>query len=469
MSYDAFLSYSSRDALAVSRLHRIIEAYRPPRSAKTEKKRLRVFRYEEDQVVTQDLEHRVRQADALILAASKHAAASDKVALETTTFAKARGIEKLFPVLVADTIEEGIPEALKAELRDPIWVDARSAALPPFAWMFAGKRRCKAALLPLIAKLLGADPDDLIARDQRRRVLRRVAVAALLVLLFGAAARVVLRTPARAWMATDYERFGRPISEASVMHAGGRESLRVLTHWTQRESDDAIGRDLVMELDTNGHQTGVVGGGSIGDGMWVETKHTKELGPAGTLTADLERVTNGNPKYLQFLPPDYIRALLPPAQPQAGFDGAFLATSKNAYYAAMPAGEDDSGHTTDLLRSDDGLSWRKLDTKPAAGLQLTGLAVSSGRNPIVALSASSVNMGPSGPVQAHILTTADDGAHWSDLTAGIPQAPRATLAGVTSDGHVAALFGEGKQGGSLAIWRPLTLAERIKGRIGLQR
>src|SRR5436305_3015851 len=98
MAYDAFLSYSSQDRVAVARLHGILESYRPPRGAKVEKRQLHVFRYEEDQRVahslSDDLANRVRQVDSLILAASRSAAASEKVAFEVSTFVAQRGIER---------------------------------------------------------------------------------------------------------------------------------------------------------------------------------------------------------------------------------------------------------------------------------------------------------------------------------------------------------------------------------------
>src|SRR5947209_8503307 len=173
MTYDAFLSYSTQDARAVARLHRILESYRPPWRANVERRRLRVFRYQEDQRVShslsEDLERRVREVGSLILAASKDAAASSTVALELSTFIAAHGVERLFPVLLRDTIETSVPESARRSIQDPIWIDGRAATLPRWQWLSWGKRRCRRALLPLLARLMGAEPDDLMARERKLR------------------------------------------------------------------------------------------------------------------------------------------------------------------------------------------------------------------------------------------------------------------------------------------------------------
>ncbi len=251
----------------------------------------------------------------MIFAASRSAAASEKVAFELSTFAAVRGTTKLLIVVVADAYDEGVPENVLPLLRDPIWIDGRAAAEPWFAWMTTGRRQTRRALLPLIAALVGAEPDQLIARDRKRRIFRRYVVAAVLLATTAGFAAIVLRTPDQAWMSTDADRIGRPLTSASVVQNAGAHSVRVATQWTEKLSDDALGREIVMALDFQGRQTGVVGVAFQAESAWIETKHTNALGSHGTLAADLDGMTAGTPKYRTFSVPDYIERLLrtPPA------------------------------------------------------------------------------------------------------------------------------------------------------------
>lgn len=545
-TYDSFLSYSSRDAVAVARIHRILEDYRPPRGVRVARQRLHIFRYQEDQTVsdslTDDLKRRVCEVDTLIFAASKSAVASEKVEFELLSFASARGISRLFIVVVADTFEAGVPEKVLAQLRDPIWVDARGSAGHWFGWTTGGRRRTQGQLLPLIAALFEAEPDFLIARDRKRRNMWRGAVAGSMLAIFSAFAAIVFRTPDEAWMSTEVDRIGRPIESASIVHGPGEDSIRAFSQWTERLSDDALGRYMIMELDFDGHQTGIVGVAYQAEGAWVETKHTGAFGSHGTLARDLEKITTGKPNYRTFTtsgikasllrtplsnPPDLLedviqksatalmalgyRAPSPsfsrcfvsnpnsicfldfaeadsaipvryrldtgqlaigvPIRDAGGADSEYFAHNSNFYYVTMSIGDDESGYSNLLLRSRNALEWERTEFDPGdRRLKFTGIVTASEAQRGLAIAMSSVEFGPMSSIRPHIFLSTDDAVSWEELNAGIPHEGSATLVGINGDGRLAALFADANlMGGTICIWRPLSLLERIDGTYGVKR
>lgn len=187
--YRAYISYSHKDEVWATWLHRALETYRVPRhlvGMQTPKgkvpARIRpVFRDRDDFSSATDLEDTVKQAlsdaENLILICSPEAAASRWVNDEIRYFASLGRVGNIFCIIVegkaADdgSMQACFPSALaEVGLGEPLAADIRKWA--------DGRRVAK---LKLIAGLLGIRLDELRQRDlQRRR--KRQALAGLGVL-----------------------------------------------------------------------------------------------------------------------------------------------------------------------------------------------------------------------------------------------------------------------------------------------
>jgi len=504
--------------VAVRRLHRRLETYRPPRSANAPKRNLRVFRYEDDQrlepSLRQALIERVAAADDLVLAVSKAAAASPNVQLEVAS------AKRVLYVLVADTVEEaGIPG-------DPVYADCRDAALPWPRWILGGHRRFNRNTLPLLAELLGVEPDELAQREKRRRH-RRWGLAALVVLLaITASVALLLRTPSEAWMPTDAAVIERQLDEAVVTTDG--QSIRASTFWFEYYDDARADRSVIMELDSSGRQTGVAGLEWNTDFETVRIKPTlsEKFGGLGTLADDVEgknwpgslenardpvpireaskrrpcgslggRAPCPGPKP-QIAANDTVNACFVLSKDRKAcfihqFDENYnsltlpvlvdrnkttpgerigrqlgqpltLSLAGSTMYVATEVNAEEL-IPAEVLRSTDGLRWTPIPLKREWTGQLAGVAASAGTPPLIAVSVFD-------RTRAHIHLSADEGKTWRELTQDVPVTAVADLAGITRDGTVAALFAadhrdprlEKARRGELRVFRSLTWRERMR-------
>jgi tetratricopeptide (TPR) repeat protein len=192
--YRAFISYSHSDERWASWLHKALERYRVPRrlvgrSTPTGLVPARitpVFRDREELPSATDLSRVVNtaleQSAALIVICSPAAARSRWVNEEIRSFQRLGRRDKIFCLIV-----DGDPGALDAlqcfpeALRRPLDAeqDADSASMEPIgADVRPGKDRRGAALLKIIAGLLGVGLDELVRRELQRRNRRLVALAA---------------------------------------------------------------------------------------------------------------------------------------------------------------------------------------------------------------------------------------------------------------------------------------------------
>ena len=186
--FDAFISYSRRDAVFARALEKALEAYRPPRDLEAPQRHLKVFRDEEDfqggeysGALTRNLE---RSAKLLVIC-SPRSAVSTPVNDEIRLFAERRGADNIISVML-----DGIPNneiQPGQESRQAFPPELMKYQVMPLANSYLGfdhkrDRVDRGAYLPAwhktLADIYGIDRDLLERREQRRRAARRRIVTA---------------------------------------------------------------------------------------------------------------------------------------------------------------------------------------------------------------------------------------------------------------------------------------------------
>lgn len=194
--YDAFVSYSRKNADAADKIERDLQTFPLPRGLRRKlgRRNLNIFRDVNDLTgnrLTPALEQNLRRSRTLVVLCSPAARASLYVGLEITRFAELRDPARIVPVLIGgapnnelgtDPAEWAFPDSLAAALGDvPLAPDLRTA------WAVKGRRARIAQGSPwvqLVAGIVDVPPDDLterIARSEKRRV--QALAAALTVVL----------------------------------------------------------------------------------------------------------------------------------------------------------------------------------------------------------------------------------------------------------------------------------------------
>lgn len=180
-SWDAFVSYNSRDAATASRVQRALERYRLPGG-----RRLRVYRDETD-ISGGELPAQLREALAasrcLVVCCSRAAVESAWVDREIDAFREQQPDRPILPVLVADEPPDNIPAGLS---RDGLrWADLRAG------WRLGRPRRqTRVELVRVIAAVADLDFRVLLPLDQRRRRLAMLRAAGLFAVVGAAGASV---------------------------------------------------------------------------------------------------------------------------------------------------------------------------------------------------------------------------------------------------------------------------------------
>src|SRR3989442_8936718 len=130
-AFDIFLSYSRRDRDFAARLEKALESYRFPKSLKTVKRNLNVFRDESDIVASDDyhrtIERQLADSAKLVVVCSPHARKSKYVEDEIRRFIENHGDQDIIPVLIrgkannetTDESEKAFPEVM-CENRMPL-------------------------------------------------------------------------------------------------------------------------------------------------------------------------------------------------------------------------------------------------------------------------------------------------------------------------------------------------------------
>lgn len=182
--YWAFLSYSHADAASAARLHRALERYVIPRRlrrAQALPRRLQpVFRDVDELTAGASLDTRLRdaldQSRWLIVLCSAAACESRYVASEIQHFLARFGPDRVLCVLLEGEIAGHLPQPLRDLQYEPLAADLRPGT------------DAETATLRLIAAMAGLGFAQLRERDAlRRRLLRRLAVAAVAVAILAGA------------------------------------------------------------------------------------------------------------------------------------------------------------------------------------------------------------------------------------------------------------------------------------------
>lgn len=210
--YDAFISYRhiQPDAFVAGSLHKILEAYKPPKSIFKGKnpeeikrtKIKKVFRDEEELPLTSNLSdtigYALENSEYLIAICSPRFGESLWCRKEVDTFIKLHGKEKVLTVLVEGEPSDSFPEELlyrEVEITKPDGTtEIVKEPMEPLAANARGnsdKERVKLLKnesLRLMAPMFGVNFDDLKQRHREqklRRTIRIVAAASAICLLFG--------------------------------------------------------------------------------------------------------------------------------------------------------------------------------------------------------------------------------------------------------------------------------------------
>ncbi|MEO0975028.1 MAG: toll/interleukin-1 receptor domain-containing protein, partial [Pseudomonadota bacterium] len=222
--YKAFLSYANEDRRSARWLHRRLERYRTPKHLRRDhgapRRLAPVFRDREELPAGAPLSDRLnealRNADYLIVIGSEHAAASEWVSKEVSTFKGLDKGERIIPVLTEDLaddtdFEQAFPPALHrlvevgdvTEEPDPVervGADLRASG--------DGKRE---GFLKVVAGLIGVDFGEVKRREleaQRRRTIFAYSLVGLFALL-------AIATGFSAWRAVEQTR----LAEAQLSRA----------------------------------------------------------------------------------------------------------------------------------------------------------------------------------------------------------------------------------------------------------
>ena len=199
MAHDAFISYSRKDKVFAARLQKALGNYQPPRDLPLPHRRLDVFRDEEDFTGTEyykSIERHLNNSGKLIVLCSPAARASKFVNDEITRFARARGPERIIPLLVAGipnneaTPEQGaqmaFPDALCEVMNMPLAADYRGFD-PGRARVDRGVY--EGSWYTTLANLYDISRSQIEQRERKRRARRRWIVgstaAASIVVLVG--------------------------------------------------------------------------------------------------------------------------------------------------------------------------------------------------------------------------------------------------------------------------------------------
>ncbi len=184
--WDAFISYSSADAVVAARVQRALERYRLP-----DGRRLRVYRDETD-IAGGELPGQLRRAlaesRALVVCCSGAAAASRWVDLEIGAFRELAPDRPVLSVLVAEEPPDNLPRALGGDASTR-WADLRAG------WRLGVPRsRTRVELVRVVAGVAGIDFRELLPLDRRRRRRRLLTTAATVATALVAAAWIPVRT-----------------------------------------------------------------------------------------------------------------------------------------------------------------------------------------------------------------------------------------------------------------------------------
>jgi WD40 repeat protein len=209
--HDVFISYSRKDTPFAAALERALKRYRPPKDLPVPRRRLDVFRDEEDFTGTEyhtAVERHISGSHKLILVCSPNAYRSEFVNDETRRFLRSHEPSEIIPLLFAglpnneakpgEESRMAFPPALCERVEVPLAADYRG--FNPTSDR-VDSRRFRSAWYKLIADIYGRTRAEVEAREQRRRVRQRVVwggTSAAVAVAVGGALTVAAMQRARA-------------------------------------------------------------------------------------------------------------------------------------------------------------------------------------------------------------------------------------------------------------------------------
>lgn len=181
--HDAFISYSRVDKTFASRLEKTLENHRVQLGLKGSKRRLDIFRDEDDFTGTEyykALAKHLSTSRKLIVICSPDARASPYVNEEIAMFAQAHGIDAIIPVLLrgipnnevspGQEAEMAFPESLVERMRMPLAIPYLNINL---AKQQIDKGPFEASWFSLLANLLDVTRSEVEQRERKRQVRTR--------------------------------------------------------------------------------------------------------------------------------------------------------------------------------------------------------------------------------------------------------------------------------------------------------
>ncbi|MCP3962369.1 MAG: TIR domain-containing protein [bacterium] len=181
--YDAFISYSRRDAAFARRLEKALESYVPPKELDVPHRRLRIFRDEEDITGTdyfRAIEEHLASSWRLVVLCSPRSRGSDFVNDEIRRFVEARDPGSVISILVdgvpnneataSEEADKAFPQALCEHQEMPLAIDYRE--LDP-ARQRPDRAPFEAVWYRLLAEIYGISRAEIEQRDRKLRLRRR--------------------------------------------------------------------------------------------------------------------------------------------------------------------------------------------------------------------------------------------------------------------------------------------------------
>ena len=181
--HDVFISYSRKDKPFAVLLERMLRRYTPPKGLPVPKRRLNIFRDEEDFTGTeyyQAVGRHLQGSRKLIVICSPNARASSFVNDEIRRFTQAHSAEDLIPVLIAgnpeptnpaDDADLAFPTALCERLELPLASDYRGFD-PKSSRLRSARYRI--AWYKLLADICNCSRAEIERREERRKFRRRM-------------------------------------------------------------------------------------------------------------------------------------------------------------------------------------------------------------------------------------------------------------------------------------------------------
>lgn len=216
-AFDVFISYSRKDRDFAVRLENALESYRFPRSLKSVKRNLNVFRDEADIVASEDYHRTIKEELAgsakLVVVCSPDARKSKFVDDEIRRFIENHGEEDIIPVLVRGKANNETPDENEMAFPAALCENRMPLAANFLGWETHKGKLHKGPLgssfYSVLAAIHGIDRRKLEQIDEKVRARRRaltLGAASIIILILSVALVFAVRSQRKAVEATKAEK-----------------------------------------------------------------------------------------------------------------------------------------------------------------------------------------------------------------------------------------------------------------------